>query len=133
MKIYDYLFYKTFLLSQRSKNFEDVPALGGLLFVAACVMFNIYTFFGCLDIYGFKTGIVFKKEYKIIFSFSLVLCLLFYYLYNDRYKRIIEKFEIKKKGISMHPLFVIIIYYGISFCMLLLVGMYKHKVWLFAN
>lgn len=133
MRIYNYLFYKTFVLSKRSKNFEDMPALGGLLFVAACLMFNIFTVFGLLDAWGVNTGIEFKKEYKFIFSISLVVFLLLYYLYKGRYKRIIEKFEQKKKGISIHPIIVIIIYYGISFGLLLLAGMYKNHDWIFAQ
>lgn len=133
MRIYNYLFYKTYLLSQRSKNFDDVPALGGLLFVAPCLMFNIFTIFGLLDAWGVNTGIEFKKEYKFIFSISLVVILLLYYLYKGRYKRIIEKFEQKKKGISIHPIIVILIYYGISFGLLLLAGMYKNHDWIFAQ
>lgn len=131
MKIYNYLFYKTYLLTQRSKNFEDMPALGGLLFVAACLMFNIFTVFGLLDAWGVNTGIEYQKEYKFIFSVSLVVFLLLYYLYKGRYKRIIEKFEQKKKGISMHPIIVIIVYYGISFGLLLFAGMYKNHDWIF--
>jgi hypothetical protein len=133
MRIYNYLFYKTYLLSQRSKNFDNVPALGGLLFVAPCLMFNIFTIFGLLDAWGVNTSIEFKKEYKFIFSMSLVVILLLYYLYKGRYKRIIEKFEQKKKGILIHPIIVIITYYGISFGLLLLAGMYKNHDWIFAQ
>ena len=45
MRIYNYLYYKTYLLAQRSKNFDDIPVLGGMLFVIPCFMFNIFTFF----------------------------------------------------------------------------------------
>ena len=133
MRIYNYLFYKTYLLSQRSKNFDDVPVLGGLLFVLPCVMFNIFTVFMLLSAWDVKTGVEFKREYKYVFTFSLLFLLLFYYLYKGRYKRIIEKFEQKKKGISIHPIIVIIIYYGISFGLLLLAGMYKNHDWIFAQ
>lgn len=133
MRIYNYLFYSTYLISKRSKNFEDMPALGGLLFVAPCVMFNIFTVFGLLDAWGLNTSIDIKKEYKFFFSVSLVVLLLIYYLYKDRYKRIIENFGQKKKGISLHPIIVIVIYYGISFILLLLAGMYKNHDWIFAH
>ncbi len=132
MKIYNYLFYKTFVLAQRSKNFDDVPALGGMLFVLPCIMFNIFTVFLLLDAWGVNTGIEFKKEYKFVFTLSLLLILLFYYLYKGRYKKIIEKFEQKENGVSIHPIIVIILYYGISFGLLLLVGMYKNHDWIFA-
>lgn len=131
MRIYNYLFYKTYLLSQRSKNFDNVPVLGGMLYVTPCLMFNIFTVFMLLDAWSINTGIEFKKEYKYIFTFSLIVILLLYYKYNGRYKRIIEKFEQKKNGILIHPIIVIIIYYGISFGLLLLAGMYKNHDWIF--
>ena len=73
MKIYNYLFYKTYILAQRSGNFNDVPVLGGLLFVLPCLMFNIFTIFGLLDAWGVNTGFEFKKGYKYIFIFSLII------------------------------------------------------------
>jgi hypothetical protein len=132
MKIYNYLFYKTYLLSKRSKNFDDIPALGGLLFVAPCFMFNVFTVLGLFDAWGVRTGIELKKEYKFIFSISLVVFLLLYYLYKERYKRIIEKFEQKKIGLSIHPIIVIVMYYGISFGLLLLAALYKNQDLIFA-
>jgi len=86
-----------------------------------------------LDAWGVNTGIEFKKEYKYILTFSLLGLILLYYLYKGRYKRIIEKYEQKKKIISIHPIIVIIIYYGISFVLLLLAGMYKNRDWIFAQ
>lgn len=133
MRIYNYLFYKTYLLSQRSKNFEDIPALGGMLYVTPCLMFNIFTIFGLLDAWSVNIGIEFKKEYKYIFTFSLVVILLLYYQYNGRYKRIIEKFEQKEGGINLHPVIVIIIYYGISILLMFLAATYKNRDWIFAQ
>lgn len=133
MRIYNYLFYKTYLLSQRSRNFDDVPVLGGLLFILPCMMFNIFTVFMLLSAWDIDTRIEFKKEYKYIFTFSLLVFLLLYYLYKGRYKRIIEKYEQKKKGISIHPIIVIIIYYGVSFGLLLVAGLYKNRDWIFAQ
>ncbi len=31
MKIYNYLFYKSYQMGERSKNFEGMPILGGIL------------------------------------------------------------------------------------------------------
>jgi hypothetical protein len=86
-----------------------------------------------LSAWGVNIGVEFKKEYKYIFTFSLLGFLLLYYLYNGRYKRIIEKFEQRKKGKSIHPIIVIIIYFGISFGLLLLAGLYKNHDWIFAQ
>jgi len=132
MIIYDYLFYKTYSLSRCSKNFDDVPVLGGLLFILPCLMFNIFTIFMLLSALIENTSIEFRKEYKYFFTFTLLILLLFYYLYKGRYKRIIEKFESKDKKLYLHPIIVIIMYYGISFGLLLLAGMYKNQDWIFA-
>jgi len=85
-----------------------------------------------LDAWGVNTGIEFKKEYKFIFTLSLLLILLSYYLYKGRYKKIIEKFKQKENGVSIHPIIVIIIYYGISFGLGMLAAMYKNHDWIFA-
>ena len=133
MRIYNYLFYKTYLLAQRSKNFDDVPVLGGLLFVLPCLMFNIFTIIGLLEGLNIDTHIEFKKEYKYIFTFSLLIFLLLYYLHKGRYKKIIERFEQKEGGIKLHPVIVIIIYYGISIFLMFLAATYKNRDWIFAQ
>jgi len=134
MRIYNYLFYKTYLLAQRSKNFDDMPALGGIIFVVACLMFNIFTITIFLDGIGFLEGYPFKEKYKYPFVFGLVIIVLFYYLYKGRYKKIIGEYERigNVKG-RLHPVIVIIIYYGVSFGLLLLAGLYKNHDWIFAQ
>jgi hypothetical protein len=132
MKIYNYLFYKTYLLSNRSKNFDDIPALGGLLFVAPCLLFNVFTVFLFFEAWGSNSIIAFMSQYKYFFSVSVIVLLLLYYLYKGRYKRIIEQFEQKKKRNSIHPIIVIVMYYGISFGLLLLAALYTNQDWIFA-
>jgi phosphatidylglycerophosphate synthase len=131
MRIYNYLFYKTYLLMQRSKNFDDMPALGGMVFVTGCLMLNIFTVFLLLEGLGINTGIEFKKEYKYVFTLSLVALLLFYYSYKGRYKKIVESYEQKKKGKQLHPVIVIIIYLASSFLLGMLAAMYKNHDWIF--
>lgn len=134
MRIYNYLFYKTYVLALRSKNFDDIPALGGLIFVVLCVMFNIFTLAFLFEGLGIIDDISFKKEYKYVFSLALVLLLLCYYMYKGRYKKIVSYYEQKNKGESqLHPIIVIIIYYGISFCLGMLAAMYKNHDWIFAQ
>ena len=133
MKIYNYLFYKTYILAQHSKNFDDVPALGGLVFVVLCFILNIFTVIGLLEGMNVDTHIGFNKDYKYIFSISIVVLLLFYYLHKGRYKRIIERFEQKEGGINLHPVIVIIVYYGISILLMFLAATYKNRDWIFAQ
>lgn len=51
-----FLFYKTFLLIQKSRNFDDTPVLGGILFIILCIMLNIFAIIEFLD------GIEFLKS-----------------------------------------------------------------------
>lgn len=133
MKIYNYLFYKSYILAKHSRNFDDMPVLGGIIFVVACVMFNTFTVVGLLG--GNEIiSVDLIEKYKFPFAFALVGIMLGYYLFKGRYKRIIEKYEQSKSGKpQLHPIFVIIIYYGISFGLLLLAGLYKNQDWIFVR
>ncbi len=133
MRIYNYLFYKSYLLAKRSRNFDDIPVLGGISFVALCVMLNLFSVFLFIEGLGVSTGVEFDKKYKYLFSLLLVLLLLFYYSYNERYKKIVESFEQNKKQIQLHPIVVIILYYGISVLLFFLSATYKNHDWIFAQ
>jgi len=86
-----------------------------------------------LDSIGVIEESLFRKEYKFIFSILLVVIVLFYYLYNGKYKKIIEYYKKKNvEKVQLHPAVVIFIYYSISFGLLLLAGMYKNHDWIFA-
>jgi len=133
MRIYNYLFYKSYLLAQRSRNFDDIPVLGGLIFVAACVMFNIFAISFLLVGAGL-IDVDFEEKYKYPFSFGLIGILLFYYLYKGKYKRIVAKNSARSKhGLQIHPILVIIFYYVISFLIMLVAGMYKNNDWIFSK
>ena len=132
MIVYDYLFYKSYILAKRSRNFDDMPILGGIIFVIACVMFNIFAITQVLERVGIF-DVEFQKKYKFPFALVLVGIILGYYLFKGRYKKIIEKYDqYKKRRLQLHPIIVIIIYYGISFGLLLLAGLYKNRDWIFA-
>lgn len=135
MRIYNLLFYKTYQLSVRSRNFDDIPVLGGLLFVLPCLMFNIFTLFIFLEGIGILDRFIFVKQLKYPFSFSLILGLLWFYSYKGRYKKIINRFENNPSNIikSLHPLIIIAMYYISSFGLLLLAGLFKNHDWIFKN
>lgn len=137
MWIYDCLYYNTYLLAQKSKNFDDIPVLGGMIYVTVCLMLNIFTISLFLDGLGVKTGIEFKNEYKFIFCSILVGSLLLYYLYKGRYKKIVERYEEKEKKKKrrhpiLHSIIVVIIYYGISVVLFFLAAFYRNHFWIFA-
>ena len=134
MMIYNYLFFKGYQLAVRSRNFDDMPVLGAIVFVVLCIMFNIFTVFLLLEGLGWA-DVSFKKEYKFPFALGLVLVILFYYLYKKRYKKVLERYEQQERvrGIGWHPVLVFIMYYGISFGLMLLAGLYKNGDWIFAK
>jgi hypothetical protein len=126
--IYDYLFFKSYQLGKRSRNFEDIPVLAGVIWVGTCFMFNVFTIAMLLESIGLSGNFIFEKKYKYIFSLSLVFLLIFYYSYKGRYKKIIKIYEEKEriKGKSFHPVLVIIFYYVASFLIGTLTAMYKN-------
>src|SRR6218665_611827 len=126
--IYNYLFFKSYQLGQKSRNFEDMLVLAGIIWVGICFIFNLFTIVILLEAIGFSGNFVFERKYKYIFSFVLVLILLFYYLYNERYKKIVEYYEKKERqtGKGVHPIIVIVFYYVVSFIIGMLAAMYKN-------
>ena len=131
MRIYNYLFYKSYLLAQRSRNFDDMTVLGGIIFVVACVMFNVFAISFALEGAGL-IDIDFKEKYKYPFAFGLVGILLGYYLYKGRYKKIVARYS-EKARLQIHPVLAIIFYYAISFLIMLIAGMYKNSDWIFSK
>ena len=137
MRIYNYLFYKSYLVTKWSKNFEDTPVFGGIWFVIGCVMFNVFAVSLFLAGLGIDPGFeaIFSKEYKVLGSIAFVALVYFYYSYKGRWKRIIEYYEKKEEGrkFKLHPVIVIILYYGTSTFLIFLAGFFKNKDWIFAQ
>lgn len=134
MSIYNYLFFKSYLLAQRSRNFDDVPILGGILFVIPCVMFNLFALFFLLEGFGIIDNIKLPEKYKFIFTGGLVILLLLYYFIGGNYKKIISKYEEKLRNKKqLHPLLVFFIYYSLSFAVLLISALFKNQDWIFAQ
>lgn len=132
--IYDYLFYKSYQLAQKSKNFEDAPVLGGIWGVIPCLMLNIFTIILFIDTM-FNDSIGNSKIFttgKYIFSGLFILSLLFYYRSGSRWKRIVAKYETREKGKGIHPIIVLVIAYSISVILINIAAMYKHKYFIFS-
>lgn len=135
MKIYNYLFYKSYELSIRSTSFNDTPVLGGIVFVVVCLMFNLFGLSCVLQGLGLLEKYPFTREYKYPFVILLVILVLLYYLYKGRYKRIINLYQERerKSGGGLPPILVIIIYYITSFALLLMAGLLKNGDWIFSE
>jgi hypothetical protein len=108
--------------------------LGAIVFVVLCVIFNIFTVFLLLEGLGLE-DVSFNKEYKLPFAIGIVLVILFYYLYKGRYKRVLAKHgQLERvRGIGLYPVLVFIMYYVVSFGLMLLAGLYKNGDWIIAK
>ncbi len=131
MKIYDLLFYATYKVMQKSGNFDDTPIFGGIIFVAPCLIFNIYTIYFILHGFDLLTINSPKGKYTfgyISFVVSIFVFLLIYYKRNNRYKKILSKYENKK---LINSWLIIIIYYISVFAILHISALFMKKAWIF--
>lgn len=133
MKIYNYLFYKSYQMGERSKNFVGAPVLGGILWVGGVFMFNLGSIAFLLEAFGITGNLIGDRKYKYFVGLLFMVFLLFYYSYKGRYKKIIAHYEEKERNTSkaIPPLIVVLFYTIISFGLLLLSGMYKNGDGLF--
>lgn len=132
MRIYNLLIYNGYLLAVKSRNFEGLPILGSLMYVAPCIMLNIFAlllFLQGLDIFS---GINLPENFKFVFSGILLLILTLYYSINNRFKKIIERYKIKYRNKKqVHPIIIFFIYFIISFLLLIVAGAFYNKSWIF--
>lgn len=130
--IYDYLFFKSYQLALKSKNFDDTPVLGGIWGVLPCAMLNFITLILLIDTIFRKSiessGILSIGRY--IFGVIFVLSLLFYYKTGGRWKKIIEKYESREKikGRSIHPVIVLVSAYAVSVIIINIAAMYRNRI-----
>jgi hypothetical protein len=89
-----------------------MPVLGGILWVGGVFMFNIFTIAFLLEAFDLDASFIFEKKYKYIFSFFLILLLLFYSSYKGRHKKIIAHYEEKERiaGKAIPPLIIVLFY-----------------------
>ena len=121
------------MLAKKSKNFDDFPVFGGLIWTILCLTLNIGA--ALLFIQGIGMNIEFDiVQYRWFFAFGLEGLLLFYYLYKGKYKKIIKYYQEKEKNsTSIHPIIVIMCYYIVSVGLIFFAGFFKNKIWIFAN
>ncbi len=131
MKIYDLLFYATYKVMQKSGNFNDTPVLGSIIFVETCIIFNIYTIYFILHGFDLLTINSSKGKYtfgNITFVVSIMVFLLIYYKRNNRYKKILSKYDKKK---LINSWLIIIIYYISVFAIMHISALFMNKAWIF--
>lgn len=132
IKIYDIIFYASYKIMKKSKNFDDFPVLGGVIYVSVCLLLNIGTVLLLLErIFNISLLNFSPERYsigKIIFATLIVILPMVYYNWKGRYKKIIQYYNNKK----MISNWVIVIFFIIvSFILLLLAGLFRNRDWIF--
>ena len=129
--IYEYLFYHSYLLALKSRDFGNAPAARASGFVAICLLFNLFAMSFLLEGFGVR-HVNFSKgnEYKLLIPFALVLANWGYY--QVHYRSIITRHEHGNQSV-IYSVLVVAIYYGVSFALLLLAGLFRNKGWVFAR
>jgi len=134
MKLYNILFYYSYLLGLRSKNNRDSPLFFAIPIVTICFMFHTFSIFLLLEGMGIIGEInIFSKENKLIGSLFFVSIVALYYLFNKRYKKIYSLYNSRKNQTAKTSTAILIVvsYYVISFGILLVSALYKNKDWIF--
>ena len=125
MRFYDFLFYASYKQGIKSRNYNDIPILGGMVPVSFCFCLNFATLYVILLDLSLLKAVDLDKIFGIILGILWAASLYFYYAYKGRYKRIIEKIERKKDYIRYYNIpyiLVIFIYMAIAISILAIVG-----------
>lgn len=131
MKLYNMLFYYSYLAGMRSHNFEGMPVTAGLISVLPNLILHVITLAFLLEMLGIPAVdyLLYSKVYLVIFFSLLYVLLEVYYSYKGRYKKIISYYEEKESNFwKRHPVWVYIISMLISIILLLVVGVLYHKI-----
>ena len=132
MKIYDLVFYASYRIMLKSKNFDDFPILGGVIFVSSCLVLNIGTILLLIERLLSVSIISFSQERysfgKILSASIIVILPMIYYSWKGRYKKIVKYYDGKK---MIPNWLIIIIYMTVSFLLLLLAGLFRNREWIF--
>ena len=108
MKFYDFLFYAGYKQGIKSRNYNDIPILGGMVPVSFCLCLNFATLYVILLDLSLLKAVDLDKILGIILGILWAASLYFYYAYKGRYKRIIEKIERKKDYIHSFGIYLVI-------------------------
>ena len=130
---YDYLFYNSYLLAKKSKNFDDEPILGGVFCVFPCLIINSFTVLMFLEAKQVIPESWGEVDIHFLLGLFLVIATYYYYKYDGRWKKVVQKYEAKEKekGRLIPPIAIFILYYVGSLLALQVVGQYKNGDWLF--
>lgn len=137
MKIYDLMFYASYKLSERSRNFDDTPVLGGCIGTIPPIGANFLSILFLLKGLGFDTVLKYSTEgkytpFNIIGAIILLSSVYFYYKYKGRYKKILIKYEKTNIRYVFYWL-IYVLYFVVSGVIMFICAFFMNRVWIFSD
>lgn len=130
---YDYLFFCSYKMGMRSNNFVGLPVLAGMMMVTPNMMIHLAILqivLQTLEIAWFD-DLIAQGVWGRILYLGFFLFVYWYYLFKGRYKRVIEKYNLRKVTYwKKHPFVTILLYTMTSFVVFFIVVCFK-KVYIF--
>ena len=127
--IYNYLFYKSAQLYRQNTNKIELSLFEGIIWVLPCFIFNIFSVVVLIElILNVDNNIAsYLKNYKYLIAAILMGAFVFYYSYQGRWQKILTQYAEKERlaGKSRDPLLIVVLWYGLSVIILILLTMYK--------
>ncbi|PSK90600.1 hypothetical protein [Taibaiella chishuiensis] len=130
--IYDYLFYKSYQLATKSKNWKDTPVFFATIVMAWCLILNFASILFLIEALtknkmAFGPYISKMNNIKYIFGIVLITAIWMYYSHKNRWKKIITRYQEREgETANIHPAIVVIVACGLSFILGALSAMYKN-------
>ena len=129
MILYDYLFYCSYKMGMRSNNFNGLPVLAGMMMVIPNMgahLIIVQFILKCIGIV-WLTNLMRDEVWGRIFYLVFFSGVYWSYWYKDRYKRIIEKYNLGKNTYwKRHPFVTILLYTIITIIVFFIAGNINH-------
>lgn len=136
MKLYNMLFYYSYLAGMRSHNYEGMPVMAGLTMVMPNFCLHVATVMFLLEPLGIPAVdyLLVNKVYAALFFIILAITWYLYYYYKGRYRRVIEHYdEVGSAFWKRHPIWLYVISVSVSFIVLLIVAIWVNENYRYVN
>lgn len=130
MKLYNMLFFYSYLAGMRSHNFEGMPVLAGLMMVIPNFSLHVLTVLYLLEALGisFLEFLLSQKMYFVIFFSILAIAFYIYYSYKGRYRRVIDHYEeVGSAFWKRHPIWIYVISGSLSAIVFFMVAIWVNE------
>ncbi len=130
--IYDYLFYKSYQLATKSKNWKDTPVFFATMVMGWCLILNFASILFLIEALS-KNKMAFGRYIskitgiKYIVGIVILSVVWMYYSHKSRWEKIITRYQEREgETANIHPAIVVIGACGLSFILGALSAMYKN-------